>query len=596
MKYTLQSSVLAVLVLFLLCPVADGQSVIYVDADAVGAGNGTSWNDAFPDVQTALGIAGPNDDLWVAEGVYFPTVGGDREATFQLLNGVALYGGFDGTETTLSERDWVSNETILSGDLGTPGVATDNSYHVVTGSGTDQTAQVDGFTVTAAYANGVFPRNRGGGMRNIAGSPTVRHCVFRENTSLRSPDSRDGFGAGMFNENGSNPLIEDVRFEHNYTSGAGAGLSNRVNSSPTLRRVVFLENVADLQSGGMGNESNSSPLMVDVQFIRNVSNGWSGGLDNYDGSSPTLINVVFLGNVCANYGGGMTNDTNANATLTNVLFVGNVAHNLAATNGVGAGGLQNNGSSPTLVGVTFVENEAPDGADGFGHRDSGTSTLRDVIFWGNGDELVDEAGGGIDISHAVVEGGFAGGTAILDANPEFVTLPTPGPDGEWGTMDDDFGDLHLRVGSPALDAGDASHLPADFGDLDGDSDTSEPIPFDLDGNTRVVAADLDLGAFEGGVVVSNESAPDNGSAPHLGSLTPNPSDGPVTIPFTISSAEHIRLSVLDMRGRTIHRLLDEPRSAGSHEVYWTPGGLARGTYLIVLETTRGRRVRLLVWV
>ncbi len=475
------------------------QTIHYVDQEATGAGTGTSWSDAFPDLQAGLATAQPGDEVWVADGTYRPTSGSDRDATFQLRSGVALYGGFDGTEAGRDERDWVAHLTVLSGDIGTPDVKTDNSYHVVTGSGTDRSAVLDGFTITAAYANGPTPRNRGGGMRNAAGSPTVRHCIFRANEARNSSDF--SIGGGMFNDQGSSPLLDSVRFEHNISQRQSAGLGNRNGSSPVLRHVVFFENEAGLLGGGMTNESGSAPVLIDVQFIRNRSGGWTGGLDNFR-ASPTLYNVRFYGNVCANYGCGMTNDTNGNALVINALFVGNVRLDGPEE---GAAGLQNNGSSPTLVGVTFASNTAPEGgADALGHRGSGTVTMRDAIFWGNGDELVDETGGALDISHALIEGGFAEGTAILDADPLFVRPPSPGPDGMWGTPDDDYGDLRLTEGSPAIDAGDASHLPADAADLDDDGDTAEPVPFDLDDRTRVQGDALDLGPYEARVAVSTE--------------------------------------------------------------------------------------------
>jgi len=561
----------------LLAPASVLAQVLYVDADATGAATGASWADAYPDVQSALAAATPGTELWVAEGTYTPTDGTDRTATFQLASSVALYGGFDGTESSRDQRDWTAHETILSGDIGVPGDETDNSYHVVTGSETDASAVLDGFTVTAAYADGSNPRNRGGGMRNITGSPTVRHVVFRENEARAG--ATDAFGAGMFNDEGSNPTLEDVRFERNVSGTVAGGMANRRGSSPTLRNVLFLENEAGLLAGGMANESGSHPVLVDVQFVRNRSDGWTGGMDNYNDANPSLYNVVFFGNTCANYGGGMTNDTNGDALLVNVLFVGNVAENGGGAE-PGAGGLQNNTSSPTLVGVTFVGNTAADGADGLGHRGSGTVTLRNAVLWGNGTELVDETSGGLDVAHAVVQGGFPEGSFVLDADPLFVRLPSG----------DDYGDLRLQVGSPALDAGDATHLPADAFDLDGDGDTTEPLPIDLDGESRVVGAGIDLGAYEGGVAVSNEPPVVTNEA-SLGSIYPNPSRGAVSFEITLAAAERVRVTVYDALGRRVATVEDARRVAGTHTLTWNPKGLAAGTYWVRLEAGEQRRTQ-----
>ncbi len=523
-----------------------------------------------------------------------PTDGTDRAATFLLRSGVALYGGFDGTEASLDARDWVAHSTTLSGDIGVPGNDTDNVYHVVTGSGTDATAVLDGFSVTAARADGNLPRNRGGGMRTIGGSPTVRHVVFHDNYAGDSNFA--AFGAGMFNDRGSSPTLVDVRFERNVSESVAGGMANRNDSSPTLRDVVFLENEAGQLAGGMANESGSSPVLVNVRFERNHSAGWTGGMDNYDDTSPRLYNVQFFGNTAANYGGGMTNDTNGEPLLVNALFVGNTAANGGAVNAVGAGGLQNNGTATTLVGVTFVANEAPSGADGLGNRDKdgnpGTVIMRDAIFWQNGDELVNEEDARLDVSHALVEGGYADGTAVLDADPRFARMPSPGADATWGTADDDYGDLHLRTDSPALDSGDAAHLPADLADLDGDGDTAEAVPVDLDGNARVLGTALDLGPYEGGVTVSNEPSGTPGGVT-FGSVYPNPARDSVSLHFTLAVAGHVCLTVYDALGRRVARLVDTPLGAGTHALTWHPPALAAGVYWVSLEAGTTRRVQTL---
>jgi len=131
--------------------------ILYVEPGASG-GCG-SWGDAC-ELQTALGLAEPDDQVWVKQGLYTPSGSGDETASFNLESGVALYGGFDGTESSLGERDPENNLTVLSGDIDnnddtTNGVVLDtddingnNSYHVVVGSGVDAGAVLDGFTIT----------------------------------------------------------------------------------------------------------------------------------------------------------------------------------------------------------------------------------------------------------------------------------------------------------------------------------------------------------------------------------------------------------------------------------------------------------------
>src|SRR5262249_15352531 len=114
-------------------------TIVYVDASASGTGDGSSWADAYPSLADALAGAASGTEIWVAKGTYKPTSGTDRNATFQLKNGVAVYGGFAGGETQRDGRDWQTNVATLSGDLNGDDGANfvnngENSYHVVTGA------------------------------------------------------------------------------------------------------------------------------------------------------------------------------------------------------------------------------------------------------------------------------------------------------------------------------------------------------------------------------------------------------------------------------------------------------------------------------
>ena len=150
----------------------DIEGILYVSASAPLEGDGTSWETAFNDVQAAMDLAeiagGSFRQIWVAAGVYTPTMRTDpfdpRSATFEMLNDVTLYGGFAGTETSLDQRDPAINETVLSGDLAgddDPNVPfsnnEENAYHVVTGASANETAILDGFTVCEGNANGAAP-------------------------------------------------------------------------------------------------------------------------------------------------------------------------------------------------------------------------------------------------------------------------------------------------------------------------------------------------------------------------------------------------------------------------------------------------------
>ena len=130
-----------------------GQQLFYVNTSATGLNTGLSWNDAFTQLQPALQLAGSGDEIWIAKGTYRPTSSTDRTISFEPKSGVKLYGGFAGGETLLGQRDWVVNETVLSGDIGVMGISTDNTYNVVFLAYPDQYTLLDGLIIQDGVAD-----------------------------------------------------------------------------------------------------------------------------------------------------------------------------------------------------------------------------------------------------------------------------------------------------------------------------------------------------------------------------------------------------------------------------------------------------------
>jgi predicted outer membrane repeat protein len=415
--------------------------IIYVDADAAGANNGSSWINAYKLLQDALADANSAAkpvEIRVAGGTYRPDEDtlhhggtGDRQAMFQLLNGVNIKGGYAGLDQSdlPDDRNVDKYRSILSGDLNgndsqweysewqnifdftcDPNRA-DNSYHVVTGSSTDSSAVLNGFTITAGHANNQDPCDThidGGGMLNYCGSPTIIDCTFYRN-SARSDEGNSPHGGGMFNSN-SNPALRNCKLIENFvfggnTSSYGGGMSN-INSNPTLTNCLFRNNIAEgydsEYSGGAIHNFQSSPTIMDCWFIDNWSH-WGGAVCNGDPDSNTTIkrctftgnyanddggailsaagNVIdctFTDNEAYTYGGGVLC---GNLTLINCAFNRNKAS-------AGGGVYVYFGSRATLKNCTFIANTAGDGGGlynggGWYEHPNNVTVVANCTFSGN---------------------------------------------------------------------------------------------------------------------------------------------------------------------------------------------------------------------
>jgi predicted outer membrane repeat protein/parallel beta-helix repeat protein len=420
----------------------ENQLVIrYVKWNASGANNGTSWIDAYSDLQTALSAASSDDEIWVAAGTYKPTTGTDRTVSFALKNGVAVYGGFSGTETSRNQRDPAANITILSGDLNgddndnildNEPTRAENTYHVVTGgNGTNNTAVLDGFTITAGNANSFSePNGSGAGIYSANSDPTLINLTFIGNSAL--------VGGGMGNYQ-SSPTLLKVTFNGN-TADCGGGMYN-TNSSPSLTDVTFTANsVGNGIGGGMCNENGSNPILTNVTFKMNMA-AFGGGMWN-GSSSPSLTNVTFSGNTAIEHGGAILNQAGSNPILRNVTLSGNVAYNNQT--GIISGGIFNSQSNPIII---------------------------NSILWGNSGYQIDNQNSSAPVvTHSIVQGGYPG-TGNLDVDPLLGPLQDNG--GFTQTM-------ALGASSPAIDSGDDTNCPAT----------------DQRGVTRPQGAACDIGAYE----------------------------------------------------------------------------------------------------
>jgi predicted outer membrane repeat protein len=513
--------------------------VLFVNAAASTGGNGTSWDHAFADLQDALAAAAscPDDtEIWVAQGTYFPDRGtGDRNASFHLLNKVALFGGFAGAETSRDERNWTAHPTILSGDIGLSGDSTDNSYTVVTAIDVDSTALMDGFTIRDGNADEVFintftPHNAGGGMFSDGSDVRVRHCIFQRNAayvggglfhhvggnpsisqcSFLDNSARDSggglynasrpsidscyfagnralFGGGMANSgfNGQPTVLHSVFYQN--SAGTGGGVHNNFVGTPQFSHCSFMENTALNEGGGVSNLGNQASF-VHCRFEENACQGKGGGFYGSVLSSAQLISCAFIGNSSGEFGGGIY--TNQDLVLQNCLLSGN-----RASEGGGVFYYITSGLNARLNHCTFGGNFADDrggavavflstGLSGF------SLILENSILWGNsangqGRQIWSNDGALSLFStcYADSPGDVAGQSAFsadagsITFNPLFLE---PIPASSAPTVG---GNYRLGACSPAVDAGNPGLIPVG-------------ISSDLDGSPRIIGSSVDMGAYE----------------------------------------------------------------------------------------------------
>ena len=177
---------------------SSAQSPIYVDIDATGDNDGSSWDNAYTDLLSAFYVAGTADQIWIADGVYKIDGASESSSYAWFVDSLEIYGGFAGGETSIEDRDWLTNETILSGDIGVEGDDSDNMYTVLYGPLEEDYpvnySVVDGIVIEGGNSKNVIsgPQNSGGGiyLGLFDGTMIYRNCVIRNN--------RANFGAGVF--------------------------------------------------------------------------------------------------------------------------------------------------------------------------------------------------------------------------------------------------------------------------------------------------------------------------------------------------------------------------------------------------------------
>jgi gliding motility-associated-like protein len=543
-----------ILVLSLLIIAKSSIAQVYVDHSATGANDGTSWANAFVDLQTAL-TSTAGGEIWVAAGTYRPVACNpcletDKELAFRPQPDVRLYGGFAGTETTREQRDWNTNLTILSGDIGVQGDSLDNVFSVMIVENSTTNTVLDGFIIEEGNGDGSFPFANGGGLlldANPGGTADmqIRNCTFRNNYA-------GGGGAISIDcvlGGRSRALIRDCIFEGNTASmrvvSSGAAIQMYGNAAtqiePQIINCIFRNNHSGSFGGAIagvptGDNSLLAPVIDSCLFENNRADSRGGALlfrmANFGSSSIEIRNSRFIGNESGSQGGAMYLDSRfdnlSDDIILNCLFRENRALGTDTLNEAEGGaaylrGSQNGTRRQQFVNCVFDRNSAAQrggaiastsfsssegicwtdlinctfsrnfsaGEGGaiytYGLMGQNSFSAFNSIFWQDSAAVAGQeirnSGAGVTFAYCDIDGGLPGGVSNggnnVNIDPQFA--------------DPENGDLHLLGCSPLINLGSNGFLP-------GIAET------DLDGNDRIHAGTVDLGAYEIGVIYVDHTA------------------------------------------------------------------------------------------
>jgi|GEM_PF-1381463 len=429
--------------------------IVYVDSQATGLGTGGTWANAYATLVSALAAVKAGQTIDVAAGTYKPTTTASRSATFQLISGVALYGGFAGSSNPNSARNAATYVTTLSGDIGVVGNFSDNSFHVVTGSGVDATALLDGFTITGGNANGPGSSSTGGGIYISGGSPTISNCI------LTSSNATNGAAAYL---SASLSHFSNCTFSNSTASNSGGG-AYVTNSTEVFTNCTFSQNKAAF-GGGMISNFSTVALNGCVFSANAAKSTFAGGLYNTNEDVALIVGCSFIGNTAVTSGGGMRNDNADYVALTNCVFQNN-----SAGSGSG-GGLDNEVPGTIVTNCTFTGNSATVSGGGI-YTTTVSFSVANSILWANTGGQLTGGGGTPTVVNCDVQGGTSG-TSVIDVDPQFTNSGA--------------GNLQLLPTSPCIDTGSNLWTQATF------------VTTDLAGNPRYVDGTVDIGAYEAQLV------------------------------------------------------------------------------------------------
>ncbi|MCC6484900.1 MAG: right-handed parallel beta-helix repeat-containing protein [Armatimonadetes bacterium] len=451
----------------LLCNAA-GAAVIRVKWDSSTNGPGNTWSNAYQTVTAAIAASASGDEVWVAGDSAHPYL-----EKLTLKEGVGLYGGFAGTETSRSQRNWQANSTVLNG-MGSGDVVTPPS-------GAAATTVLDGFTV----------RNGSRGIYCSSSSPIVANNTI------------SGNGRGIYCANSASPTITNntVSGNNDYgiycTSSSPTITNNTISGNGTVTLgIIYGTNVyCYLSSPAIANNTisesrdgivcaHASPAITN----NSISGNWDRGIGCSSSSSPAIAN-----NTIAGSGNGIKCEGSSTPGIANNTISGNrygiscytssspiIANNIISGNGRGiycynsaSPAIANNTMSKNGYGVYCERSSSPAitnnivafNAQGiYNAPDSGTPTLNNNCVYNPGGVNYD---------------GLSAGAGDINSDPKLQSVQ--------------YGRLHIQPDSPCVNAGTDSAVQSGWKDMDG--------------QTRIPGAHVDIGADESNGAVWPEYQP-----------------------------------------------------------------------------------------
>jgi len=347
---------------FLFC------NVRYISNSGNDLNDGSSWDKSFASIEKGLSSSSPGDVIWVSKGTYYPTspydlTGSPRYYHLRLKNGIKLLGGFAGNEIfgdfDITDRDFLTNETIISGDIGSPDDRLDNCYHIFyhpDSLALDSTAVIGGFTISGGNADGTeYTHKFGGGFYNYACSPSLTNLKIKDNYA-------ENDGGGIFNDCCDKTLyISSCTVSSNNSAGNGGGIYSYfskiiINESSITENstgmhlsgesLTFIENskISDNSSYGIVNIDES---VLNMSFSEISSNG-NSGIYNIT-YSEVYLKSCRIDNNNQYYSSGGFNNLLSSVEMTNCI----VSNNTSSANG---GGIYTDEGTVNLINSDIVSN------------------------------------------------------------------------------------------------------------------------------------------------------------------------------------------------------------------------------------------------